>query len=236
MAMARLEELCAAYDLASDAAPRFAALLEWVASEPTSITSVRDPATGVDAHVADSLSALILPEVRRARRLADLGAGAGFPGLVLAIARPEAVISLVESVGRKAAFMRSAIGRLGLDNVEVVVARAEAWPAGLGIHDLVTARALASLPVLIEYAAPLLREGGALVAWKGKVSPAEEADGHGAAHLLGMAPAVRHRVQPFPGAVDRNLYVNLKVGPTPNRYPRRPGIACKRPLRASTTA
>jgi 16S rRNA (guanine527-N7)-methyltransferase len=123
---------------------------------------------------------------------------------------------------------------MGLANAEVVHARAEEWPAGLDANDLVTARALASLNVLVEYASPLLAEGGALVAWKGRRDPVEEADGAAAAAQLAMEPAAVTRVQPFPEARDRHLYLYLKVGSTPNGYPRRPGMASKRPLRAST--
>jgi 16S rRNA (guanine527-N7)-methyltransferase len=231
---ARLAELAERYALPSGAEGRFAALLDLVAAEPAAITTVRDPAEGVDAHVADSLVALDLPAVRAARRVADLGAGGGFPGLALAIALPAAHFALVESVGRKCAFMARATVELGLGNAEVVNARAEAWPAGIGAHDLVVARALAPLPVLVEYAAPLLEAGGALVAWKGRREPAEEADGAGAADALGMSAPEATPVVPFAGARDRHLYLSSKVSPTPARYPRRPGMARKRPIQASS--
>jgi 16S rRNA (guanine527-N7)-methyltransferase len=166
--------------------------------------------------------------------MADLGAGGGFPGLVLAIAVPEARVALVESVGRKCAFLARAAQALGLENVAVVNARAEAWPAGLEVHDVVTARALAPLPVLVEYAAPLLRRDGALVAWKTRLDPAEETDGAAAAAALGMSAPEALAVHPYPGAGERCLYVSSKVGSTPTGYPRRPGMARKRPLGAST--
>ena len=209
-------------------------LLELLERDETAPTAVRDRAQAREVHVADSLSGLELPEVRNARRIADLGAGAGFPGLVLAAALPHARVALVESVGRKCAWLQHASDVMGLANAEVVHARAEAWPAGLDANDLVTARALASLNVLVEYASPLLAEGGALVAWKGRRDPVEEADGAAAAAQLAMEPAAVTRVQPFPEARDRHLYLYLKVGSTPNGYPRRPGMASKRPLRAST--
>ena len=209
-------------------------LLDLLERDETAPTAVRDRAQAREVHVADSLSGLELPEVRNARRIADLGAGAGFPGLVLAAALPHARVALVESVGRKCAWLQHATDVMGLANAEVVHARAEAWPAGLDANDLVTARALASLNVLVEYASPLLAEGGALVAWKGRRDPVEEADGAAAAALLAMEPAAVTRVQPFPEARDRHLYLYLKVGSTPNGYPRRPGMASKRPLRAST--
>jgi 16S rRNA (guanine527-N7)-methyltransferase len=231
---ARLAELAARYGLPDGAADRFAALLARVAAEPVSITTVRDPAAGVDAHVADSLVALDLPAVRAARRVADLGSGGGFPGLALAIARPAAHVSLVESAGRKCAFLVGAVGELGLRNVEVVHARAEGWPEGIGAHDLVVARALAPLTVLVEYAAPLLEVGGALVAWKGRPEPAEEADGSAAAAALGMTAPEAIPVQPFERARDRHLYLTSKVSPTPSTFPRRPGMARKRPIQASS--
>jgi 16S rRNA (guanine527-N7)-methyltransferase len=230
----RLETLAARYDLPGPAGGQYAALLDLVAGEPAAITSVRDPEQGVDVHVADSLAALEVETVQTAERIADLGSGGGFPGLALAVALPCARVALVESVERKCAFLRGAAAALGLSNVEVVNARAEAWPEGLGAHGLVTARALAPLPVVLEYAAPLLAVGGTLVAWKGRRDPAEEADAAAAADLLHMSRPAPRRVHPFAGAHDRHLYISAKGGSTPSGYPRRPGMARKRPLRAST--
>jgi 16S rRNA (guanine527-N7)-methyltransferase len=230
----RLAELADRYGLRATAADRLALLLQLVAAEPSSITAVRDPAQGVDVHVADSLVALELPQVRDARRIADLGSGGGFPGLVLAIALPDAHVALVESVNRKAAFLQAAIERLELSNAEAVQARAEDWPEGLGAHDLATARAVAPLSVLVEYAAPLLELGGSLVAWKGARDDAEEADGRAAAVALGMDDLATRPVRPFADARDRHLYLSSKVSDTPPDYPRRPGMARKRPIRASS--
>jgi 16S rRNA (guanine527-N7)-methyltransferase len=230
----RLDELAARYGLHNQATAGLGALLDLVATEPASITSVRDPERGVDVHVADSLVALEIDAVRDARTVADLGSGGGFPGLALAIALPETQVALVESVRRKCAFLERAAAELGLGNVTVVSVRAEAWPEGAGAHDVVTARALASLGVLVEYAAPLLREGGSLVAWKGHRDPAEEADADVAAAALGMAGPVPHPVAPFHGTDARTLYLSLKVRSTPDGYPRRPGMARKRPFRASS--
>ena len=222
------------FGLAPEATAAIERLLGLLESDPAAPTAVRARAEALDVHVADSLSALELDAVRAARRVADLGAGAGFPGLVLAVALPAAHIALVESVGRKCAWLGRAIEAMGLANAGVVNARAEDWPAGIGAHDLVTARALAPLNVLVEYAAPLLQEGGALVAWKGRRDRDEEADGAAAAQRLGLELCGITRVHPFNDARDRHLYLYLKVGPTPNGYPRRPGMARKRPLTAST--
>jgi 16S rRNA (guanine527-N7)-methyltransferase len=230
---ARLAQLAERFALPAQAPAQLERLLDLVAADPRAPTAVRDPATALDAHVADALVGLDLEPVRAAGRIADLGSGAGFPGLVLAAALPDAEVALVESSRRKCAFLRRAVAAMGLENVTVVCERAEAWSDGLGANDLVTARALAALNVLVEYAAPLLDAGGGLVAWKGRRDEREEADGAVAAAQTGLAPAAVHRVRPWDGAEHLHLHLYLKVGPTPNRFPRRPGIATKRPLQAS---
>jgi 16S rRNA (guanine527-N7)-methyltransferase len=224
----RLEEL----GLPAAGVAALRAVLELQAHDPAASTTVRDPAEAVDRHVADSLVALELAEVRRARRIADLGAGAGWPGLALAAALPEASVALVESAVRHCRYLERAVAAAGLANASVVHARAEAWPEGIGAHDLVTARALAALPVLCEYAAPLLAEGGALVAWKASVSDAEARAGAAAAAVLGLEVGEVRRVAPYPSAERRTLHVFRKVAVTPERFPRRPGMAVKRPLGA----
>ena len=230
----RLAALAARFELPAAAVVALEELLELVASDAAAPTTITDPATAVDSHVADALVALDLDEVRAAGHLADLGSGAGFPGLVLAAALPDARVSLVESSSKKCAFLERAATAMGLGNVEVVAARAEEWSAGMGGCDVVTARAVAPLNVLVEYAAPLLAAGGALVAWKGRRDASEEADGDAAAAATGLAPARVRPVRPWDGAEHLHLHLYLKVGSTPKRYPRRAGIASKRPLRAST--
>jgi len=188
-------------------------------------------------HVADSLSGLQVEGLARARRIADIGAGAGFPGLVLAIALPASRVDLIESAGRKAAVIDQLIQAAKVSNARSVVARAEDWarlPAPLGggreAYDAATARAVAPLAVLVEYAAPLLRDGGVLVAWKGARSSEEEGRGGAAADEVGMALSEVRRVSPFPSARERHLHVYRKVATTPARFPRRAGMAAKRPL------
>jgi 16S rRNA (guanine527-N7)-methyltransferase len=195
-------------------------------------TSVHDPHKGIRVHIADSLTGLDIPEVRDAGVIADLGAGAGLPGLVLAAVLPRARVILVESARRKCEFLRSAATSMRLGNADVVWSRAEEWREGLGRCDVVCARALAGLPVLCEYAAPLLREGGVLVAWKGAVDDDEAADAAAAAMHLGLAVEPVRAVVPFPGSERRTLHVVRKIAPTPPGFPRRPGIATKRPLTA----
>jgi 16S rRNA (guanine527-N7)-methyltransferase len=235
----RLAELAELWELPVGVPAQLRTILELVEAEPTSITTVRDPARGVELHVADSLAGLAVTALREATAIADLGSGGGFPGLVLAAALPESRITLVESVGKKCRFLERTADAAGLRNVTVVNARAEAWWDGLGTQDVVTARALAPLNVVVEYAAPLLVEGGSLVAWKGRRDPSAEADGVIAAEIVGLEPADG---DPIPvetsihGAEARHLYVYLKVRETPCEFPRREGMARKRPLQGSAAA
>jgi 16S rRNA (guanine527-N7)-methyltransferase len=213
-----------------DTLPRFAALLELVRDDPTAPTTVTDPALGIAAHIADSLDGLAVPAVRAARQIADLGAGAGFPGLPLALALPGAHVDLVESLSRKCAFLERAIAAAGIVNASVGCARAEEW-RGREL-DVITVRAVAPLNVLVEYAAPLLRLGGTLVAWKGRPDATEVADGAAAARVVGLEAGEAMALEARPGAEHRTLYLYSKVGETPSRFPRRAGMARKRPLSA----
>jgi 16S rRNA (guanine527-N7)-methyltransferase len=212
-------------------------LLEALAAEPDPHTTVSDPQAALEVHVEDSLSGVEVRDLARARRIADIGAGAGFPGLVLAIALPRAQVDLVESVGRKTAVIDRLIQAAELVNARSVNARAEDFarvPAelggGRGAYDAVTARAVGHLAVLVEYAAPLLRDGGVLVAWKGARDASEEASGAAAAERVGMAVEEVLPVQPYPASENRHLHVFRKISPTPPEFPRRAGMARKRPL------
>lgn len=225
-----LAGLVVRFDLSPEVSPRLMALLTVLTEDPLAPTTVREPLAAVRDHLADSLVALELPLVRAATRIADLGAGAGLPGLPLAIALPDAEVSLVESNRRKCEFLRRAGEACGVGNATIVHARAEEWSDGVGSCDLVTARALAPLAVVAEYAAPLLADGGALVAWRGKRDPEGEAAAGRAAAELGLQPSEPLAVTPFPGALHRHLHVLAKVAPTPDRFPRRAGMARKRPL------
>jgi 16S rRNA (guanine527-N7)-methyltransferase len=164
--------------------------------------------------------------------IADLGSGAGFPGLPLAIAKPDASVSLIESSRRKCDFLERAAAACELRNVRVVNSRAESWDAGRGRSDLVTARALGPLPVVVEYGAPLLRVNGSLLVWRGARDHDAERIAARAAAELGLEPREPLSVHPYPAARRRHLHLILKVRPTPDRFPRRPGMAAKRPLGA----
>ena len=229
---AAIEALAGLHDLVESQGSALGRLVVALEAEPDPPTRLRAGLEVVEGHLADSLVALELRDVRRARRIADLGAGAGFPGLALAVALPDATVDLVESSARKAEVIARLIRAAGLHNARAVPARAETWGAGeaRATYDVVTARALAALPVVVEYAAPLLAPGGVLVAWRGARDPVEEAAGAAAAEEAGLRAEEVRQVVPFEGALHRHLHVLRKVGPTPERLPRRPGVARRRPL------
>ena len=184
--------------------------------------------------MADSLSALEVSEVRDASWIADVGAGAGFPGLALAVALPRTRVDMIESQSRKCAVIDRLTHAAGLDNeiVRALPMRAEeraAW-GGREVYGVVTARAVAALPVLVEYASPLLAVGGVFVAWKGTLEEDEIAAGSKAAVEVGLEPERVVEVDPWPEARDRKLVIYRKVSACPDRFPRRPGMAAKRPL------
>ena len=207
-----------------------AGVLGLLARERASVSSITDERAW-RVHVADSLTGLDVPELREATRIADIGSGAGFPGLALAVALPQAQVDLIESVGRKCEFMERAIEASGISNARVVNARSEELAAGEGreAYEAVTARAVGRLSTLAELASPLLKDGGVLVAWKGKRDPDEEHQLDNAAKKLAMHPEQILAVGPRAGSEHRHLHVLHKLGPTPADLPRRPGMAKKRP-------
>jgi 16S rRNA (guanine527-N7)-methyltransferase len=232
-----LEALAARYRLGRAATGQIERILEALAAEPDPHTTVADPEAAVEVHVADALSGVEIPELASARRIADIGAGAGFPGLALAVALPRAQVDLVESAGRKTAVVDRLIQAGEVSNARSITTRAEELggvPAALGggreAYDAVTARAVGPLALLAEYAAPLLREGGVLVSGEGARDTDGEAAAPAAAAQLGMAVEDVLPVKPFPSSENRHLHVMRKISPTPAAFPRRPGMARKRPL------
>lgn len=205
-------------------------VLELLAEERASVSSVVDERAW-KVHVADSLTGLEVPELTDAARIADVGAGAGFPGLVLAVALPNAEVDLIESVGRKCEFMRRAVANAGIANATVLNTRSEnlASADGRESYDAVTARAVGRLSTLAELASPLLKPNGALIAWKGKRDEDEESQLANAAESLAMTPERILDVGDRAGSQHRHLHVIRKSGPTPPDLPRRPGMAKKRP-------
>jgi len=199
-------------------------------------------------HFLDSLSCLLalpggsapqtLPDVvplqlaSGSLRLADVGSGAGFPGLPLKIMLPDARVTLIEATAKKTAFLHHIVRVLGLGGVEVLTARAEDvghMPEHREQYDLVVARAVASMCVLAEYCLPLCRVRGRVVAQKGSEGAEDAESAVSAIELLGgaLAGVKPVELEELPG---RTLVVIDKVARTPAEYPRRAGMPSKRPL------
>ena len=141
-------------------------------------------------------------------------------------------MSLIESQRRKCEFLERLCAASTIENAQVVCSRAEEWREGALCCDVVVARALAPQTVVLEYAAPLLRTGGTLIDWRGRREKAAEEEADRAAALLGLHREEVRRVIPFAGANDHHLHVFVKTLETPARFPRRAGVARKRPLGA----
>jgi 16S rRNA (guanine527-N7)-methyltransferase len=205
-------------------------VLALLAEERASVSSVVD-ARAWRVHVEDSLTGLEVAELREAGRIADVGAGAGFPGLALAVALPGAQVDLIESVGRKCDFMARAIAAASIANATVRHTRSEDWAADAGgeAYEAVAARAVGRLSTLAELASPLLKPDGVLVAWKGRRDADEEEQLQRAAESLAMEPEMVADVGDRAGSEHRHLHVVRKSGPTPANLPRKAGIAKKRP-------
>ena len=187
-------------------------------------------------HILDSLSCFLFEPLVGAQRLADVGSGGGLPAIPIKIAQPTLQATLVESTGKKARFLRHAVERLGLfDGVEVLdgrveeVARARGYR---GVYDVVTARAVARLPVVAEYCVPLLRVGGHVISMKARLQAEELSEGERAAKRLGAEVSEVLRVPHLAevGQRERRLVILEKVRDTPTEYPRKVGVPAKKPL------
>ena len=205
-------------------------------NQRVNLTRITDPAEIETRHFLDSLSAA-LPLLDRLHqgeplRLIDVGSGGGMPGLPLKIAFPHLRVTLLESVGKKAAFLRETVAQLGLKDVEVVGERAELAgrdPEHRDAYDWATARGLARLPVVVELCAPFLNQGGLLVAQRSgdlETQLTHAAPAFKALHMWSRTPIELD----LPGLEGHGLIVGEKYAPTPQTYPRRPGVPNKRPL------
>ena len=206
----------------------------------TAITESREVQT---RHFLDSLTCLLAMAPRRADgardvsavagRAVDVGAGPGFPGLPLKIVCPSLEVVLVDSVGKKTKFLEHMVATLGLAGVTVVTARAEDLahaPAHRDAYDYAVARALAPLPVLLEYCLPFLRLGGLLIAPKKGELAAEIAAAGPALRVLGGRWREPLAVPSSLLSDGRVLILVDKVAPTPRLYPRRAGVPAKNPI------
>jgi 16S rRNA (guanine527-N7)-methyltransferase len=215
----------------------FGTYLEQLIAENTraGLTSLRDRESIQQRHFAESLALLRALEDARAfaSPAIDVGAGAGFPGVPIKIARPETRLTLLEATGKKAAFLERLVARLGLEGVTVINGRAETLahePEHRESYKLALARAVAPLRTLVELTLPFLEVGGVLATPKGSGARREVAEAAEALKACGGAVELLRPLDlPAPGPVPTLVLVR-KVAHTPDNYPRRPGMPSKRPL------
>lgn len=241
-----LAEAAATLGLALDAAQierllrLRALLLVWNAE--MNLTAITDPAAILTRHILDSLACLAACAEYAAdapAQVVDVGSGAGFPGLVLAVARPRWQIASLEATAKKVRFQAAAVAALGLANVSVAQGRAEALardPAWRGRFDIVTARALANLPTLLEWCLPFAIPGGIVLAPKKGDLADELARGAAAAAILAAAPPEAVPLPPAlrqiaPDLDDGRVIVRVRaLAATPVRFPRPGAAPVKSPL------
>lgn len=206
------------------------------AARRSSITAVREPAAIERRHILESL--LLGDVLRRSgllrpgARVIDIGSGAGLPGLPIRTAWPDFHLALLEANARKCSFLRDVVRELSLSDIVVLQARAEELgrdAAHRETYDLALARAVAPLPVLLEYALPLLRTSGHLAAPKGSAAARELQAATRALEVLGGRLQQHLELRP-PQGPPQTLIIIEKTAPTPARFPRRPGLPAKRPM------
>lgn len=207
-------------------------------NEKQNLTAVRDPREVVSRHFLDSLAPLTVPAARErlcvpGARLIDVGTGAGFPGVPLAIALPELSCTLLDSLQKRIAFLENVRETLGLSNVNLLSARAEDAakdPEHREAYSLATSRAVADLAILSEYCLPFVRVDGAFLAYKGADCAEETERAASALQILGgTTPCAESYTIPELEGIHALLLIE-KTTSTPDKYPRRAGIPTKRPL------
>lgn len=214
----------------------YESLVDW--NQRFNLTAVTEYEQVQIRHFLDSLSCLLAREARLAlsrpgARMIDVGSGAGFPGVPLKLVCPATQLTLLEATGKKVTFLEHLVQLLELQTVTPIKARAEELahdPAHREQYDLVLTRAVADLPVAVEYMLPFCKVGGWALAQKGEAGAAEAWTAQRAISLLGgeLRRVVPVELPRLPE--DRSLVVVAKVSPTPPSYPRRPGIPSKKPL------
>ncbi|MDO4280563.1 MAG: 16S rRNA (guanine(527)-N(7))-methyltransferase RsmG [Peptococcaceae bacterium] len=204
-------------------------LIDW--NSRMNLTAITEPRAVAEKHFYDSLLITQSIHFQPDERLIDIGSGAGFPGIPLAIACPRVQIDLLDSLGKRVRFLEAVAEDLGLDNVSAYHDRAELFCKGARreSYDWAIARAVAALPVLCEYALPFVREGGSFIASKGPRGMQELDEAARAMQALGGRYEL-HFHHDLPGGEARDYFLIKKIAPTPKRFPRKPGEAMRKPL------
>ena len=197
-------------------------------NEVMNLTAITEPRQVAKLHLLDSLTVASLEDLS-GKKLIDVGCGAGFPGVPLAIACPEARITLLDSLGKRMQWLETILPQLGISNAECITARAEeAVAARRETYDFATSRAVARLNILLELTAPYVKVGGAVLAMKGAAAREELAECKNAIKKLGLK---LETVKEFPmDGTDHAVIVLRKIAPTPKAYPRRYAKIKQNPL------
>jgi 16S rRNA (guanine527-N7)-methyltransferase len=206
-------------------------LVSW--NERFNLTAITDPLEIDIKHFLDSLSCLKVKSFRPPGKVIDIGTGAGFPGIPIKLLYPQFLMTLVESVGKKISFCQHVSDTLEIKGMQILHARAESLgrePEHREQYDWGLARAVAVAPVVLEYILPLIRVGGRAILQKGGTGPAEMHQAEKALRVLGAEVDQIETVE-LPGVAEpRHIITLRKIAATPPRYPRRPGMAAKKPI------
>lgn len=210
-------------------------------NEHINLTAVKDPTEFLIKHVLDSLAAVSLPSFERAKTVIDIGTGGGFPGVPLAVLAPDKEFVLLDSLKKRLHVIDELTEQLGIENVTTIHARVEDLgqnPKYRESFDLAVSRAVASLDVLSEWCLPLVRKGGSFLSYKGEKAEEEAKEAAKAVSVLGgdVRTFEAQDLSAYPQEVaeaigGHRLIVIRKVQPTPRKYPRKPGLAKKSPIR-----
>lgn len=202
------------------------------ANSRMNLTAITTPREAAIKHFADSMTVSLVADIKAGNKVIDFGTGAGLPGVPLAIMYPQSIFTLNDSTSKKIDFIKTVVAEMGINNIYPLWGRTEDLGRDQrhrGRYDFATARAVAHLAVLVEYALPVLKNGGVLVAMKGCDCEIECKQAENAVKLLGGKFTNIKKIE-LPGGGQRTLITIKKISTTPATYPRNPGQAKKNPL------
>jgi 16S rRNA (guanine527-N7)-methyltransferase len=204
---------------------------EW--NQKMNLTAITEPEEMYVKHFYDSLTVALYVDMSAVTSTVDVGAGAGFPGIPLAIVFPHVRFTLVDSLQKRTRFLQHVVGALQLENVQIFHNRAETFarlPEHRATYDMAVARAVARMNVLAELCLPLVRKNGQFIAMKGSKGKEESVTAQGAIACLGGEARTPFTFSLPEGGGERHIIVVDKVQATPRKYPRKPGMPNKKPL------
>lgn len=206
-------------------------LIEW--NKHMNLTGITESEMIYDKHFADSLTCILSNKIHNDSKIIDVGTGAGFPGMPLKIYQPDMSVTLLDSLNKRIRFLKEVAKETGLDNIEFLHGRAEDYgqdPDYREKYDIVVSRAVADLPVLLEFCSPFIKTGGYFIAQKGKKYEEEISSAKHAFEVLNLQVEEIKKVVTSDATSDHFLVIIKKIAPTDKKYPRRAGKPIKKPL------